>query len=223
MSDVPVWMKRAMVIGACVALIPPMFILRARVSTTPTPRVHLVPDMDNQAKFKAQSRNDLFADHRAMRQPVAGTVARGELYLDTHMHQGLVDGKWADTFPIAVDDALLARGRERYGIYCAVCHGASGYGDGVVAKRAEQLQLQGKATWVAPSSYHEGDPLTRAPGHIFNSITNGIRTMPAYGDQISAADRWAIVAYVKALQRSQAATLDDVPAADRAALAEKLR
>jgi mono/diheme cytochrome c family protein len=210
LPDIPVWMKRLGILLGLAALIPPLLVARARVSTSESPRIHIIPDMDNQEKFKAQSRNDLFRDGRAMRPPVAGTVARDGLEADSHLYRGLVDDKWAETFPMPVTPALLERGRARFNIYCAVCHGLSGYGDGPIAVRAEQLQLQGKATWVPPTSYHEGDPPTRPVGHLFNTITNGIRNMPAYGDQIPPEDRWAIVAYVKALMKSQAARLEDV-------------
>ena len=210
MKNIPVWMKRTGILLGCLALIPPLLIVHARVSTSDTPRVHLIPDMDNQAKFKAQARNDLFMDRRAMRPQVAGTIARGGLNEDTHFHRGLVSGRWAETFPVPVNLDRVQRGHERYGIYCAACHGLSGYGDGPVAVRADRLQLQGKAVWVPPTSYHEGDPPTRPVGHLFNSISSGIRNMPAYGDQIPPADRWAIVAYVKALMKSQAAQLKDV-------------
>jgi mono/diheme cytochrome c family protein len=93
-------------------------------------------------------------------------------------------------------------------IYCSPCHGLAGYGDGMVAKRAEELQ---EGTWTPPSSMHSDLIRVRPAGQLFNTITNGIRNMPAYGQQISVEDRWAIVAYVRALQRSQAATVEDVP------------
>lgn len=220
-GEIPAWMKRFAVIGCFVALIPPLLAVRARVTKSDSPRIHLVPDMDNQKKFKAQAANPLFADGRAMRPQVDGTVARGQLVANTHLTTGFVDGTYATTFPMPVTRALLDRGRTQYGVYCAVCHGESGYGDGAVSRRADQLMLAGKALWVPPTSYHTGDPLTREVGHLFNTITNGIRTMPAYSDQISAEDRWAIVAYVKALQRSQGATIDDVPEAERRQLEQR--
>lgn len=110
---------------------------------------------------------------------------------------------------------LLKRGQERYGIYCAPCHGLAGYGDGIVNVRAERLQ---EGTWTPPSSFHDAVVLGRPVGHLFNSVTNGIRSMPAYGPQIPERDRWAIVAYVRALQRSQATKVDDVPAGERGAM-----
>ena len=100
---------------------------------------------------------------------------------------------------------LLQRGRERYTIYCAVCHGQGGYGDGPVALRAAEIQAAGgdAGGWVAPKNYHTDDMRQQPVGRIYNTIANGVRTMPAYAKQISVLDRWAIVAYVKALQRSQ--------------------
>jgi mono/diheme cytochrome c family protein len=112
-------------------------------------------------------------------------------------------------------EALVARGQERFDVYCAVCHGTSGYGNGPVSARALQLMELGNAQWTPPSSLHDDLVRGRPDGHIFNTITNGIRNMPAYGSQIPAADRWAIVGYVRALQRSQRATTGDVPADER--------
>jgi mono/diheme cytochrome c family protein len=221
--ELPIWVKRAGILMAFAAIIPPVLIARSRVSRSDAPRIHIIPDMDTQAKFKAQARNDLFLDQRAMRPQVGGTVARDGLEADSHLHRGLVDGKFATTFPMPVTPELLARGRDRYAIYCAVCHGASGYGNGPIAVRADQLVEGGKAQWVPPTSYHDDERRARAVGHVFNTITNGIRTMPAYADQITPEDRWAIVAYVKALMRSQHATLDDVTDAEAREELEKKR
>ena len=98
-----------------------------------------------------------------------------------------------------------------YKTHCAVCHGTAGFGDGMVAKRADELAQLGKANWTPPTSLHEDVVRLRPDGHLFNTITNGIRNMPAYGSQIAVEDRWAIVAYVRALQRSQNARVEDVP------------
>lgn len=116
-------------------------------------------------------------------------------------------------FPVKVTMDLLRRGRERYTINCAVCHGQAGYGDGTVALRAAEIKdAQGDAAgWVTPKNFHTDDMRQQPVGQIYNTITNGARTMPAYAKQISVLDRWAIVAYVKALQRSQDAKADDVP------------
>lgn len=208
----PRWILPTLVILAALALVPLAMIARARSVNARQPRVHVIQDMDAQGKYKPQQRNPIFADGRAMRRPVAGTVARGQLDLDDHLQRGLVDGTYAETFPMELSVEIVQRGRERYEIFCSPCHGLSGYGDGIVAVRADEL-LQG--TWVPPSSFHAAPANTRQVGHIFNTITNGIRTMPAYGPQIPVEDRWAIVAYVRALQRSQLAAREDVPAQDR--------
>jgi mono/diheme cytochrome c family protein len=112
---------------------------------------------------------------------------------------------------------FLRRGRERYTIYCAVCHGQGGYGDGPVALRAAEIQAANgdAAGWVAPKNYHSDDMREQPVGKLYNTIANGARTMPAYGGQISVLDRWAIVAYVKALQRSQDAKPADIPEAEK--------
>ena len=189
-------------------LIPMAFLAKARVTDSVIPRIQIVPDMDNQPKFKAQAENPLFADDRAMRPPVPGSVARGELRSDKLFYQGRQGTTWVATSPVPVTAALMARGQERYGIYCAVCHGLTGSGNGMVARRADQLQ---EGTWTPPTDLTSSVVIERPDGHIFNTISHGIRNMPAYGPQIPPQDRWAIVAYVRALQRSRHATLDDVP------------
>ena len=194
------------------AAVPPAMIAQARAVHASKPRVHLIHDMDNQPRFEAQHANALFADGRAMRPPVPGTVARGELRADDHFYLGVVGGQWATAFPAKVEVTvqLMERGRERFNIYCQPCHGAAGYGDGMVNKRAMELLNLGTngTTWVEPKSIHEQQIREQPVGQIFNSITNGVRNMPPYGPQILVADRWAIVAYVKALQRSQNASAD---------------
>jgi mono/diheme cytochrome c family protein len=202
---------------ATAALIPLACVARARVVHSPLPRLHLVPDMDNQGRFEAQQENPLFADRRAMRPPVAGTVARGELAEDERYHRGLDRGEYVRELPVPLTGAVLRRGQERYGIFCAPCHGLAGYGDGIVAVRAEERQ---QGLWVPPASLHEEPALSRRAGHLYNTITHGIRKMPAYGAQIDVADRWAIVAYLRALQRSQHASLADVPPELTAAVEE---
>jgi len=129
------------------------------------------------------------------------------------------DGKpaYVKTFPVKVTIDLLRRGRERYTINCAVCHGQAGYGDGLVALRAAEIkEAQGDAAgWVTPKDFHTDDMRAQPIGQVYNTIANGARTMPAYAKQISVLDRWAIVAYVKALQRSQDAKPEDVPEAEK--------
>jgi cytochrome c5 len=151
----------------------------------------------------------MFADARASRPPVAGTVARGELRADPGLATGRAGEEWVSAFPMPLTEAFVRRGQERYGIYCAPCHGLSGYGDGPVSVRADRLQ---EGTWTPPSSLHAEPALSRPVGHLYNTIVNGVRNMPAYGAQVPVEDRWAIVAYVRALQRSQHAGVTDVPA-----------
>lgn len=212
----PRWVTHVLLILLTLSVLPFACIYKARGTLSPQPRIHLIQGMDNQPRFKSQQVNPLFADTRSDRPFVEGTIARGTLNEDTATTKGIVDQKWADAFPVPLNEVLLKRGQERFNIYCAPCHGLSGYGDGIVGKRADRLQ---EGTWVPPASMHDPTVLARPVGHLFNTITNGIRTMPAYGPQISVADRWAIVAYVRALQRSQHATMKDVPAEAVAKLA----
>jgi len=211
----PRWLLFAVAILVVLSWVPLALIMRARVTTSPQPRIHVVPDMDNQPKYKAQSRNMMFADRRAMRPPVTGAVARGTTLGNPALTSGKEGEDWVEAIPVPIDRATLQRGRERYDIYCSPCHGLAGFGDGMVAKRADEL-LEG--TWTPPTSFHSELLRERPVGHLFNTITNGIRNMPAYGPQVPVEDRWAIVAYVRALQRSQNATVDDVPPEIRAQL-----
>jgi mono/diheme cytochrome c family protein len=159
---------------------------------------------------------------------VAGTVARGELRTDDRLYRGLEDGgviptttqdedgqeisiPWVTEIPLPISENLMQRGRQRFNIYCAPCHGRSGDGNGLVAVRARELQ---QSTWIPPASLHTDPVRQQAVGQLFNSITNGVRKMPAYGSQISVEDRWAIVLYIRALQRSQNASPEDVPQKD---------
>ncbi len=187
----------------------------ARAVPSSRTRIHIIQDMDNQPKFRAQHANPLFADGRAMRPPVAGTVARGRLEADDHYYRGVVDNGWSTTFPpqVQVNLDLVHRGQDRFNIYCTPCHGYAGYGDGTVNERAMELVNLGRngTTWVQSKNMHEQLIREQPLGQTFNTITNGVRNMSGYAAQISTEDRWAIVAYVKALQRSQAADLNDLP------------
>jgi len=198
----------AIAVLAALSLVPPLWIAKTRLTTSETPRIRLAPDMVVQPKYLAQQASSLFADGRAMRPPVPGTVARDGLELDPHFYQGKVDGQWATGFPVPVTRELMDRGREQYGIYCAACHGLGGDGDGMVSQRAAK---RAEPNWVPPLSLHVESVLRQPVGQLFNTITHGVRKMPAYGVQIPPGDRWAIVLYVRALQRSQNATIDDVP------------
>ena len=204
----PRFIVPALVILSALALIPVALVARARVAKSESPRIHLVPDMDQQEKYLAQQRNRAFADDRAMRPVVAGTVARGALMEDDHLWRGRVGGEWVKSYPMPLTGEVLSRGRKQFDIFCATCHGLDGSGQGPTAIRADELQ---EGTWIPPSSYHQEPTKGRELGHIYNTIANGIRNMPAYGPQIKVEDRWAIVAYVRALMRSQDARIEDVP------------
>jgi hypothetical protein len=168
-------LPRAFVIGglivACLALLPPLFIARARVVQTDRPRIQIIQDMDNQERFKTQQAAAIFADGRAMRPQVVGTLARGDLRRDTHFYAGTRDGDFATTFPpqIEIDTAFVRRGQQRFNIYCAPCHGLGGAGDGIVAQRAINLGTPG---WVPPTNLATDPTVIERPvGHLFNSIT----------------------------------------------------
>jgi mono/diheme cytochrome c family protein len=225
MLRIPRPMRYLAVLAVLASFLPLAWIAYVRSDSNEKRRIHLVQDMDNQTRFKAQQVNMLFADHRAMRPPVAGAVARGELREDQHLNFGMDGaGAWVTGYPAAapMSRELMARGQERYNIYCSVCHGYAGYGDGIVHQRADRLVNNSAGpvngtTWVQPKSLHDDTVRNQPPGQIFNTVTYGIRTMAGYASQIPVQDRWAIVAYVKALQRSQDAQPSDIPA-DRADL-----
>lgn len=187
------------------------------VGKSTEPRIHIIQDMDNQERFKAQQASSLFADGRAMRPPVEGTVARGELHPYPHELPGMIDGAFMKTFPdsVKVTEEFIVRGQNRFAINCAPCHGIDGGGNGPVAIRAIELA---EPAWVAPLDLASDQVRERSIGHLFHTVTSGIRNMPPYGDLISEQDRWAIVAYVRALQRARHAAIEDVPADKRTEL-----
>ena len=215
--ELPRGIMYVLLILASAATIPFALAAYARESKSPLPRHHIVPDMDFQQKFKAQRMNPFFADKRADRPQIEGTIAVGELHEDDHLYAGKVNGLFARTFPAAIkiDEQTMDRGRERFGIYCTPCHGQVGEGDGMVHQRATSLA---EGTWVPPSNMTEERLRYMPVGEIFNTVTNGVRNMPGYGRQIPAEDRWAIILYVRALQRSRAAELKDLSEAERQSL-----
>ena len=165
-------------------------------------------DMHNQPKAKPQSKSAFFADGRTGRLPVEGTVARGQLNEDDHLYRGKIDGKFATTFPFPVDAAVMQRGRERYEIYCTPCHGATGLGNGMVVQRGFKVA----------ASHHIERLRNETNGYWFDVITNGFGVMPAAGPQVPVKDRWAIIAYIRALQLSRHAALTDISEAEREAV-----
>ncbi len=170
-------------------------------------------DMHIQPKYKPDEPSTFFGDGRSDRPEVNGVVARGHLRTDQHLYTGRVNGVLVNTFPIPITRDVLERGRERFNIYCSPCHDYTGSGQGMIVQRG----------FPAPPSYHI-DRLRQAPvGHFFEVITNGYGAMFSYASRISPKDRWAIVAYIRALQLSQHATLDDVPAQERSKLTEEAK
>lgn len=206
-----------LIVVTCAALVPVALAVKARHSKSDKPRIHAIQDMDSQPKYKAQRENPIFADGRSDREALPGTVAVGHLNEDDHFYRGRANGAWARTFPAQVElsEETMARGKQRFGIYCTPCHGQSGMGDGMVHKRAEALAQGG---WIQPTNMTQEYVRNQPVGELFNTITNGIRNMPAYGPQIPPEDRWAIIMYVRALQRSQAGTIGDVPESERGSL-----
>jgi mono/diheme cytochrome c family protein len=166
-------------------------------------------DMHDQPKYQPYERSRFFADGRAARPVVPGTVARGQLREDAWFHRGVGPSNApASAFPSPVTVRDLERGRERYDVYCSPCHDRTGGGNGMIVQRG----------FPAPVSFHEAR-LREAPvGHFFQAITGGFGVMPSYATQIPVADRWAIIAYIRALQLSQHASISDVPADERAKL-----
>ena len=189
--------KSAGIVLALAALIPLALLVKARVTHSPLPRLMVVFDMDNQDRYEAQQASPFFDDGRVMRAPPEGTVDRDAVVGDPLYADGHVDSVWAETFPRPLDDAALARGRERYDVFCAPCHGLTGAGDGMIARRADFLM---EGTWTPPTDLRTEAVRARPVGHLYNTIANGIRNMPAYGPQIPVDDRWAVVGYVRALQ-----------------------
>ena len=206
-----------MVILGALAALPFALSAYGRETKGRDPQIHIVPDMDFQQKFKSQADNDFFTDGRSMRPYVKGTVAVGHLRDDDHLYRGKVNNNYAREFPkqIQVTAATMARGEQQFGIYCAPCHGTTGKGDGLVAQRADKLA---EGTWVPPTDVRQAHLGKQPVGQLFHSISNGVRNMPGYGHQIDAEDRWAIVLYLRALQRSQNASINDVPDSQRAGM-----
>ena len=167
-------------------------------------------EMAEQPRYDPLEPSAFFADGRSARHPVEGTVARGYAQLDEHQYSGTVAGSPADALPVPLTQQLLARGQERYDIYCSPCHDRIGNGQGMIVRRG----------FGPPPSLHI-ERLRQAPiGHFFLVMTNGFGTMPSYATQVPPHDRWAIAAYIRALQLSQQAMLADLSEEERRWLEE---
>lgn len=259
-QEIPKFFKLAGIVLMFLLLVPPVMIFRAYGATNRHPRLHVVPDMDWQDKYKAQQVSPnigtekepvfMYADDRAMRAPIPGTLARGDLQEDDRYFRGYEPGtvpppaapassqlnadsasalsgphaqdtappaqdpattgkypgepEWVSTFPAPtkVDEATLNRGQQRFEIYCSVCHGYDGNGNGLVNRRALALAATGQAQWTTAKSLHDPTVKVQPVGRLFDTISNGRNSMGPYKSQIPVEDRWAIVLYVKALQET---------------------
>ena len=170
----------------------------ARGCTSGSPPIHINPSMDDQPKVLTQTASSFFYNGQSMREPAPGTIAIDGLKEDTAFFTGKgADGKFVATIPRPVDDALLERGRQRYTIYCQPCHDARGDGKGILFQRGN----------VPTASYHQDKILNYPDGQIFDVITNGVGLMQGYRWPIPPADRWAIVSYVRQLERARLARM----------------
>ncbi len=158
-------------------------------------------DMHDAPRYEPLEASPFFSDGSASRTPVANTVARGQLNEDRHWHEGVVDGRPAELFPMPVTAEVMARGRERFDVFCSPCHGLTGVGNGMIVQRG----------FRQPPSFHD-ERLRDAPvGYFFDVMTNGFGAMQDYAAQLPVEDRWAVAAYIRALQSSRGATFADVP------------
>ncbi len=165
-------------------------------------------DMHQAPRYDPLEASDFFTDGRASRPLVAGTVARGQLRDDDALYLGKTNGLLVTEFPVTVTAALMARGRERYDVFCAPCHGRTGVGNGMVVQRG----------FKQPPSYLDPRLVQQPVGYVYDVVTNGFGAMPDYASQIPVLDRWAITAYVRALQVAGHAAVADIPADHRADL-----
>ena len=168
-------------------------------------------DMHDQPKYEPLEASELFADGAASRPPVEGTVARGLLREDSRLYRGMeADGSFVAEIPLPVTAQMVARGRERFEIFCSPCHGRTGDGQGMIVRRG----------FKRPESFHVERLREVRDGYLYDVITNGFGQMSSYAVQVKPADRWAIVAYVRALQLGRRAPLEMLTAAERRRLAE---
>jgi mono/diheme cytochrome c family protein len=197
-----------------------MAVAGKRGSLSRRPPIEVFPDMDRQLKLRPMQPDGFFANGISSQPHIAGTIPRGEPiqtaagavfpYEDSPVNTGRIPGttNFVPVNPLVVDAALMKRGRERFTIYCSPCHGQLADGNGVTRKYG----------MAAVANLHDKRIVEMPDGEIFNTITHGKNLMQPYGPQVDVRDRWAIIAYVRALQLSQLGTIDDVPEAERASL-----
>lgn len=171
-----------------------MMSCRGQKTEKPPVRTHF--NMNFQDRFNAQEENSFFENGMAMRMPVEGTVARGNLKNDSEFFEGTDENdEYIDENPVELSESFLYRGKERYEVFCTPCHGGIGDGRGII--------MTGEYGYVPAPSFHTESSRNMPEGEFYSAITNGIRTMPSYASQIKVEDRWAIIAYIRALQESQ--------------------
>jgi mono/diheme cytochrome c family protein len=158
-------------------------------------------DMHDEPRYKPLAASEFFSDHRSARPMVAGTVARGHLEIDEARYTGKISGDDVTEFPIPIAKADIERGETRFNVYCSPCHGRLGDGTGMIVQRG----------FRQPPSYYSERLINAPVGHYFDVITNGFGAMPSYASRVQSDDRWRIVAYIRALQLSESASVNDVP------------
>jgi mono/diheme cytochrome c family protein len=185
-------------------------ILGFRGSTFRKPPLEVFPDMKRQPRLRPQKPNPFFNDNQSSRMPVAGTVAVDAAIEDLPVYTGRIPGttNYVETNPLPITQELLAVGRERFTIYCSPCHSATGDGNGITSKYG----------MIRAGNFHDARLVRMPDGEIFNTVTMGKNLMASYASQVSISNRWAIIAYIRALERARLATVDDVPADKRATL-----
>jgi len=166
--------------------------------------------MNRQPRYEPYAPSSYYADGASARPRVEGTVARGQANLDTHLYQGMVNGQPATTFPFAIGASDLERGRLEFEIHCAICHGSTGEGNGIVPSRG----------FTRPPSYFEPRVMNAPPGHLFDVMSNGFGAMYGQDEKISVQDRWRIAAYIRALQLSRNVNVSQLTAQEREKLNE---
>ena len=225
--QMPKWLYGMIIASTAFALIPFAIIAKARASKSDAPHYIIFPDMVNQAKNKSDTATDVFADGRANRGEIPGTIARGSLNADDLYYRGLenhtdsttaIDGtvnitnttSWTTSVPkqLEINADLVKRGQQRFNIYCTPCHGYDGRGMGAIPTRVQALGGAWQARNLVDGA---GTPVQMPNGQLFNTISNGYNTMMGYSAQIPVRDRWAIVLYVRSLQRGQNAAVTDAP------------
>lgn len=185
-------------------------VLGKRGSMSRKPPIEVIPDMDRQQKVRPQTANAFFADGKGSRLPVEGTIFRGAKYQDIPLYTGRVTGQtnFVEANPLEINERVMERGRERFAISCLPCHGALGDGNGITKKFGMAIL----------ANLHDKRIVTMTDGELFHIITNGRNNMGPYGDKIVPEDRWAIIYYLRALQLSRVANMEDVPEAARASV-----